>query len=91
MIYVFTIKFFLFLLFKLYCCIPEKKICIRRFILWLQNRLEPVKNHVEPRIISRQFSMNIKIKIIKLKSVLLARAFGSLGLIKLVLFFNFSV
>ena len=72
------------------------------FPVWPRNRLitaglEPVLNYTEKLCIAsfyRQYSTNIKLKIIKLKPVLIAMAFGHAGLRKLVLnlkIFHFDI
>ena len=63
------------------------------FPVWLRNRLLSAGLELAPSQTEksckatnyRKFSANIKIKIIKLITVLLAQAFGPSGLIKLVL------
>ena len=50
-------------------------------------RTEKIMSSIELQTI---FSTNIKIKIIRLVTVLLDRAFGPSGLTKLVLYYNFS-
>ena len=68
------------------------------FLVWIRNRfisavLQPVLSHTEKSCKAsyyRQFSINIKIKIIKLIPVLLAQAFGLSWLAKLVFILLFS-
>ncbi len=73
-------------------CIKLSIYVITAFPVWLRNRLlsaglEPVLTQTEKLCIAsdyKQYSTNIKIKIIKLTTVLSAWAFGPAGLTKLI-------
>ena len=75
------------------------QLLLNSFPVWLRNRLisgglEPVLSNTEKLCIASyyiQFSMNIKMNHHKINTSLIARAFGTSGLIKLVLISQFFI